>query len=135
MITPQLCDGCTFCCKVMGVPELDKPPNMWCASCEIGVGCRNYETRPKGCVDFECAYAQGLIGADPDVRPDRAKVVFSFTTDGKYPVAYVDPQRPNAWREGPAGLWFKKLVTSLGRGFVVVGSRQLVVVADGQDPV
>ena len=30
------CDGCTLCCKVMGVAELAKPPGVQCAHCLVG---------------------------------------------------------------------------------------------------
>ncbi len=32
------CDGCTVCCKVLKIRELDKPANIWCAECKIGGG-------------------------------------------------------------------------------------------------
>lgn len=126
----QPCDGCTFCCKVMGVAELNKPPNVWCTACNIGVGCAGYGIRPKSCVDFECAYAQGLMGAKPEARPDRAKVVFGFTRDGKYPIAYVEPSRPRAWEEGEAGRWFRFLIAELGRGYVICGEKRLLISRD-----
>lgn len=125
---PQPCEGCTACCKIMGVAELDKPQNMWCVSCSIGKGCNNYETRPKGCADFNCAYALGMMGGDNlAMRPDTSKVVMSFTADGQFPVAHVDVSRPNAWREGPVGAWFSYMVDKLGKGIVVIGARRIAV--------
>ncbi len=65
------CGGCTFCCKHMNVPELDKPAGTWCRHCRIGVGCGNYEERVEACFVFRC---QWLIDeAMPDeLRPDRS---------------------------------------------------------------
>ena len=111
----------------MGVSEINKPPNTWCGSCAIGKGCQAYDARPKGCVDFNCAYALGMMGADHAFRPDQSKVVMSFTNDGKYPVAHVDVSRPNAWKEGPVGIWFEYMVGRLGKGIVVIGTRRIAV--------
>lgn len=124
---PQPCDGCTACCKIMGVMELTKPAGTWCEMCDIGKGCRAYANRPPGCIDFECAYAKGMMGADLAFRPDRSKVVMSFTNDGKYPVAHVDTSRPNAWKEGVVGVWFSFMVERLGKGIVVIGNRRIAV--------
>ena len=124
---PQPCGGCTLCCKVMGVKEISKPQNTWCAMCEIGKGCKSYDVRPPSCIDFECAYAKGMMGARIEMRPDNSKVVMSFTTDGAYPVAHVDTSRPNAWREGPVGEWFNFMVGNLGQGYVSIGDKRIGV--------
>jgi hypothetical protein len=50
------CGGCTMCCKVLGITELQKPVGKWCKHCEIGYGCRIYETRPAECRTFHCAW-------------------------------------------------------------------------------
>lgn len=124
---PQPCGSCTQCCKLLGVKEIDKPEGRWCKSCDIGKGCRVYETRPQSCQDFNCAYAQGLMLDVEACRPDNSHVVFSFTTDGAIPVAYVDPHRQDAWKEGAAGRWFERMVSQLGKGIVVCGHRRSAV--------
>lgn len=111
-----------MCCKVMGVVEISKPPNAWCAMCDKGVGCTTYDNRPPSCIDFNCAYAGGYMGADINARPDKSKVVMSFTTDGKYPVAHVDTAYPNAWQEGAVGRWLNFMVQEVGKGLVITGN-------------
>jgi hypothetical protein len=46
------CDGCTMCCKLLSVAELDKPPVSWCTLCDVKVGCNAYAGRPTECRDF-----------------------------------------------------------------------------------
>lgn len=77
------CGGCTMCCKVMHVPELEKPAGTWCPHCDIGEGCGIYDERPKPCRDFECLWLQddGRVLLDAD-RPDRIGVVFWIAKDG-----------------------------------------------------
>lgn len=111
----------------MGVVEISKPPNEWCVACEKGVGCKSYDIRPPSCVDFNCAYAGGYMGDDLSARPDKSKVVMSFTNDGAYPVAFVDPRYPNAWKEGAVGVWLSFMVKHLGKAIVVIGTKQLAI--------
>jgi len=34
------CGDCSLCCKVLGIPELDKPKDSWCANFAAGTGSR-----------------------------------------------------------------------------------------------
>ena len=106
------CDGCTACCKIMQVRELEKAGNVWCEHCNIGAGCRIYDDRPKSCRDFECVWLQTQKGIKPlalELRPDHSKVVISTTNDGKDIVLNVGTDRPDAWNHGAAA----KLVSSM----------------------
>ena len=116
-----------MCCKIMGVVELNKPANVWCDHCDKGTGCKVYETRPQSCAEFTCAYAGGYMGDDVSARPDKSKVVMGFTNDGSYPVAFVDPTYPNAWRDGAVGRWLKFMVQYLGKAIIVIGHRRYAV--------
>ena len=116
------CNGCTVCCKVMKIRELDKPANTWCADCKIGVGCGIYETRPESCRVYECIWLQTQSLDKPiaaALRPDRSRVVIGTTNGGEDVVLYVTPERPDAWRRGEFG----KLVGEFkGRGIKVLVS-------------
>ena len=57
------CGDCNMCCKVYGIDSgfyeedkthVFKKDYEWCKHCEVGVGCKIYETRPKVCKDFSC---------------------------------------------------------------------------------
>ena len=73
------CGDCNLCCKL---PEINyfkttKKSYEWCKSCDIGLGCKIYDKRPKGCRDFWCLYQKNLI----DLKPN--KVGFFGTMDNE----------------------------------------------------
>lgn len=106
------CDGCTACCKVMKIRELNKPAHTWCQHCTIGVGCGIYDTRPESCRVYECVWLQTQRMDKPiafELRPDKSRVVSGTTNHGEEIVLYVSPDRPDAWKRGG----FEKLVAEL----------------------
>lgn len=106
------CDGCTACCKVMKIRELNKPAHTWCQHCKIGVGCGSYDTRPESCRVYECIWLQTQRMDKPiafELRPDKSRVVIGTTNQGEEIVLYVSPDRPDAWKRGG----FEKLVDEL----------------------
>ena len=97
------CDGCTACCKILKIRELDKPANTWCQHCEIGVGCGIYDGRPESCRVYQCVWLQSQRGGKPlplELRPDTSRVVIGVTNGGDDLVLYVSPDRPDAWKRG-----------------------------------
>lgn len=67
------CGSCTACCTTMRVEELDKPVGVTCQHvCKSG--CSIYESRPSGCVNWECVWLQSSM-AD-GLRPDKMGLVF-----------------------------------------------------------
>ncbi len=110
------CGTCTLCCKVMGVPALNKLPGEWCVHCDPKVGCKIYDDRPESCRDFECLWLQAQSRKDnmlnePALRPDKCKGVIVTTTDSGGIVIKTDPDRPNAYLNGP----LKRFVKSTPR--------------------
>lgn len=109
------CDGCTVCCFVPAVPELDKPVNTWCEHCAVGTGCTIYKQRPQGCRDFTCLWLANPVIAE-EARPDRCGVMFEVLHSGIV-LAMVDPQRPDSWR----GVEPQRIIDNLiGHGHPVV---------------
>jgi hypothetical protein len=118
------CDGCALCCKVLAVPEIDKPACVWCKKLErIGehtARCGIHPERPDACRTFQCLWTLDLK-MQPELRPDRCGVVFAmdeyldgpFVADEPWLHAHVDPNRPNAWL---TGLPWVVISTFLGRG-------------------
>lgn len=80
------CGQCNACCRAFAIPDLKKA-GEWCKHCDIGVGCRIYETRPAPCIDFECLWLasqrrmNGMERMKLALRPDKCKVMFSATTN------------------------------------------------------
>ena len=103
MAEPLGCDGCTACCKIMKVRELDKPANVWCQHCRIGSGCGIYVERPESCRVYECLWLKTQrMGRPipPELGPDRSRVVIGTINQGEDLVLYVSPDRPDAWQRG-----------------------------------
>ena len=114
------CDGCTACCKILNIQELDKPANVWCRHCKIGAGCGAYETRPESCRVYECVWLQSQRGGKPmapELRPDRSRVVVGVTNGGDDLVLYVSPDRRDAWRRGAMGAFVEEMKA---KGFAVM---------------
>ena len=62
------CEDCSLCCKL---PEINyfkkkKQSFSWCKECNISVGCKIYNERPKGCKDFTCAYVEKFTDLKPN---------------------------------------------------------------------
>lgn len=79
-MAPQ-CGDCNACCIVMRAVTLDKPEYTPCAHLATDVpGCGIYDTRPRECEDFACAYLRGVL---PEVfRPDRSGFIVFGHDDG-----------------------------------------------------
>ncbi len=92
------CGSCTLCCKLMMVPELDKPMGTWCAHCKQGAGCTIHATRPQSCRDFYCGYLQSDALTEEWLP---AKVRFIVVGEPSGIVLYVDPGQPDAWKDAP----------------------------------
>ncbi len=100
------CDGCTACCKIMKVAELDKPANRWCEHCRISQGCGIYEARPDSCRRYECVWLQTQSLAAPmapELRPDRSHVVIGTLDGGESLILYVSRDHRDAWKRGATG--------------------------------
>ena len=126
---PSKCGSCTLCCKLIGVKELEKPKNEWCEHCNKMEGCSIYDSRPQGCVDYECLWLQSQDKEDPwpeYLRPDKSKVVVQTTTDGKHMVAFVDPSRPLAYKSGRMGRWLA-VMSSVNLVYVAIGDKRVML--------
>ena len=70
------CEDCNMCCKLPSIPNIKKDYE-WCSNCDIGIGCKIYDKRPKKCKDFYCLWK---IGSFPkNLKPN--KVGFFGTMD------------------------------------------------------
>ncbi len=124
------CGECNFCCKLPDIAELAKPANQWCVNCDIGKGCRIYETRPAPCRDFECVWLESQREKRPlplELRPDRCKMMLSFVDGRRDVVGCCDPAVPDAWKN-PAMLKLLQVMAGqqirvmfdTGRGYFAV---------------
>jgi len=114
------CGGCSMCCKLPEIPVLNKPEGQWCSHCAVGKGCTIYEKRPVPCRDFACLWLESQNEKRPlpaELRPDRCKVVLTFTPDRKDVLGYCDPASPDAWKDAAI---FRLLQVIAGQGHRVM---------------
>jgi hypothetical protein len=100
VVQDRACSSCALCCKVLSVPDFDKPAGKWCSHCTPGHGCGIHATRPFACRGFYCEWMISK-GLGPEWKPERCKFVLSKTNDGRRLTAHVDPGYAPAWRASP----------------------------------
>ena len=73
MFLTRNCDNCTLCCILPQInehEEINKKAFHPCKNCNIGVGCRIYETRPMlPCGLFKCLYLDDTSENNIDLKP------------------------------------------------------------------
>jgi hypothetical protein len=108
------CAGCTMCCRIFGIPELEKPKHQWCSHCEVGVGCKIYERRPASCRDFVCGW---LVDAriPEHWKPAKSRMVLTTEDEGRRLVVHVDTSRLDAWRKSPYYAEIKQMAVDAAR--------------------
>ena len=67
------CGDCTACCFTPEIRAINKKTQEWCPDCEIGIGCKRYDSRPHDCRRFCCLWLYGH-GTEDD-RPDKLGIV------------------------------------------------------------
>jgi hypothetical protein len=124
------CDGCTLCCKLLGVCELNLAPLSWCPHCKTKAGCSIYAQRPTECRQFDCEYLlDAAMGSH--WKPSRCKMVVVTEAFAHSVVVHVDPDRPDAWREEPyysqLCQWARTAADKNWQLIVWQGSRKIVL--------
>ena len=96
----RACNGCTLCCKLLSIEELEKPPALTCRHCTTGTGCGIYADRPTECRGFFCDYL-----LDPALgeewQPARSGMVVAFEDYSNAIVIHVDDATPLVWQAEP----------------------------------
>jgi hypothetical protein len=114
----KTCGSCTKCCKVMSVPELNKPGGVYCTHCDLDKGCKIYSGRPQSCRRFICGWLM-----DPnmglDLKPDKCHVVF-YQLNAQDIIGISDADHPDAWRSPVVIEFIRYLARTLGRGRRVI---------------
>ncbi len=108
------CGGCTACCYTHAVGELKKWEFTVCGDC-VGGGCKIYDTRPRACGSYFCAWAVNDIGTD-DERPDKVGVVcntlFTRSTKDDPPSILMMEAWEGALSEAPAQALLARVLAS-----------------------
>jgi hypothetical protein len=126
LVPGRSCSGCTMCCKLPSIPELNKPRFAWCQHCDPAKGCKSYDVRPQTCRNFYCGYLTNPQLSD-DWKPSKSKLMITVDADTKRLVVHVDPARPEAWRQEPfyaqIKSWAKAAAPNDGMVLVFVANR------------
>lgn len=126
MTQPRECGTCTFCCTVLGVPELAKAPGERCVHL-TSKGCGIYDERPEACRTFDCSWLKGSVG-DMTTRPDKLRAVMGGDTRTGHNVLYVMPGDEDRWRKS-------KNVLRQVRATLESGHKMLVVAGENRTEV
>ena len=121
IVAGRSCQGCTLCCKLLGIAELEKPRGIWCSHCDPRRGCQIYGSHPNECRGFYCGFLTN--GALSEIwRPTKCKMVLAYDeTHAPRLSVHVDPDRANVWREEP---YFSQITAGEGcRGHARPGDR------------
>lgn len=100
IVAGRSCAGCTMCCKLLSVASLNKPRQQWCSHCDIGVGCKIYESKPRECSAFHCGYLLNNELAEA-WKPVHCRMVLDFEPHANRIVVHVDSGRNDAWKREP----------------------------------
>ncbi len=125
------CGDCSLCCKVLGIPELDKPKDSWGPNFVAGAGCRIYADRPPSCRNFSCRWL-----TDPTMGPEWKPNVCKMVVDSRPSlfVVHVDPAVTRPWTVEPYMSVLKRLsAQGLAKGVIVMvieRRRTIVILPD-----
>jgi hypothetical protein len=127
------CNGCTLCCKVLRVAELDKPKGEYCRHCAAGAGCTIYETRFDVCRAFHCGYL-----TTPEIgehwHPAVSHMIVVPELGGERISVNVDTDWPEIWREpryhDDLRQWARWGAAAMVGVVVVVGQDATVILPD-----
>ncbi len=112
----RTCGKCSECCRLLGVPDIKKKPDVLCPHQNVKKGgCAIYGDRPPLCVDYECIWLQGgFQGRD---KPSRLHVVFDALVRQDPDVQAVCARKT---RPGPLTKRARVLIDRLAQQMVVV---------------
>jgi len=127
------CGDCSLCCKLLGIPELNKPKDEWCPNFAAGIGCRIYADRPPSCRDFTCRWL-----ADPTMGPEWKPSICKMVLDAKprLLVVHADPAVTRPWRAEPYFSVLKRLAAQgLTKGTMVMAieRRRTIVILPARE--
>ena len=123
MDVQRTCGGCTECCTLLKIEELNKPPRQHCQY-ECPLGCAIYGQHPPSCQSFECVWLR-TPEIPADLRPDKIHMVMYRNNTGltseawnnstpniPYPDFFVveDENYEPEYRDGDMGNFIESLI-------------------------
>ncbi len=131
IVPGRSCADCTLCCKVLNIPELQKPRGRLCTHCAVDKGCTIYAQRPDACRAFDCSYLLSPSLGD-EWKPTTAHMVLGYMAREDIILIFTDPERPGMWRTEPYYARVKKWAGMTDIGYVLIweATRALTLVGD-----
>ena len=127
------CDGCTLCCKVPNIPELEKPAGTLCRHCIVERGCGIHAERPTVCREYFCGYIVNK-NLGPEWKPSACNFLITYEAGGSRISIYADTERPDGWRREPFlatfRAWAEVGVRHGGQVVVFIGRQVQVILPD-----
>ena len=134
---PRDCGACGLCCKLLNVPDVNKPALMTCWWTTVHGGCARQgekSTAPElmACAQFKCLW---LASQERELesermprhmRPDVTHVLMYPEPGGGTNIwIHVDPQYPTAWREPEIVHYLDGIVSRGGMVELVIGDQRV----------
>ncbi len=132
IVPGRSCENCTLCCKVLGIPALEKPRGQVCRHCDWGNGCKIYARRPGVCADFDCSYLLSPALGE-EWKPTTSHLVLGYMADADIVLIYTDPDHAAAWRQEPYYSRIKTWAAGTERGYVLIWESARVLALVGTD--
>lgn len=133
IVPGRSCENCTMCCKVLGIPELQKPRGAVCTHCDWDKGCTIYTQRPQACRAFDCSYLLSP-GLGEEWKPTTSHMVLGYVAEADIILVYTDPDHAGVWRQEPYYSRIKKWAApSDAGGYVVIWESARVLVLSDTD--
>ncbi|MBY0508824.1 MAG: hypothetical protein K2P94_01610 [Rhodospirillaceae bacterium] len=133
IVPGRSCGNCTLCCKVLSIPELQKPRGAVCVHCDWRKGCKTYAQRPMPCRAFDCSYLLSP-GLGEEWKPTTSHFVLGYVAEADIVLVFTDPDHAHAWRQEPYYSRIKRWAapSDIG-GYVVVWESARTLVLSGAD--
>lgn len=127
----QDCGACNLCCKLLAVPDIQKPARMLCWWTGVHGGCERHAekaTAPelKACHQFRCLWlaSQDQPGQEMPrgMRPDISHVVMGPQDPKDETLLYVqvDPDYPKAWLDPTVHGYLQGILSRGGKVEVIL---------------
>lgn len=138
------CGSCNLCCRLLGVPDINKPGGMLCWWTGLHGGCQRHAEKGiapdmAACAQFKCLWLADQEKADEErnvqigVRPDICHVVLGPQDPKDSTLLYVqvDPDFPAAWRQQPIADILENILARGGRLEIIIGDVRVRLPDDG----
>jgi hypothetical protein len=122
-VSSRSCGGCTLCCTVMEVRELEKRPFSPCAHQADG-GCGVWGEHPGSCKAFACLWRGSDNLLPPDLFPADCGFMLALDTTETWPTVVkvcTAPGRPDAWDTPRNRTLFASLAAAWNCPVAVIG--------------